>query len=65
MKNSKNHKNPPYEPITPDDIRTIPDLYDNLYAGSSDFTGSVIRKVKKNTKKSKNSEDFKENDLDS
>lgn len=43
MNERKKHRIPDYEYTTPDDIRTIPDFYDNLYPSFDNFiSGSII-----------------------
>ncbi len=61
--NSKKYGIPPYSPLEGDDIRTIPDFYDNLYPAPENVQSSLIPhapKRVKNQAKPKNSEKKRE-----
>ncbi|MBQ8759325.1 MAG: hypothetical protein IJZ20_06505 [Clostridia bacterium] len=52
MKEKKYRRFPDYELIEKDDIRTIPDFYDNLYPSFDNFVShSIINAPKKPAKK--------------
>jgi len=52
MKERKKRLFPDYELIEKDDIRTIPDFYDNLYPSFDNFVShSIINVPKKSVKK--------------
>lgn len=60
----KNHGFPDYSHIDGDDIRTIPDFYDNLYPtndSAPEYTSSLIKKSRKNSKTSRNNKKNQEN----
>lgn len=57
--NSKKYGIPPYSPLEGDDIRTIPDFYDNLYPAPENAKSCLIPPAPVKSKKranSKNSE---------
>lgn len=61
---AKKHGFPDYSHINEDDIRTIPDFYDNLYPSNdsqSEFTNSVLSGKGKNIKKPRNNKKTKDN----
>ena len=61
---AKKHGFPDYSHINEDDIRTIPDFYDNLYPSNdlqAEFTNSVSTRKVKNVKKPRNNKKIKEN----
>ena len=61
---AKKHGFPDYSHINEDDIRTIPDFYDNLYPSNdsqSEFTNSISTRQTKNIKKTRNNKKIKEN----
>ena len=60
----KNHGLPDYSHIDGDDIRTIPDFYDNLYPTNNsepEYQSILIKKANKNAKISRKSMKNKEN----
>ena len=66
MKNQKHRPIPDHRPFSYDDVRTIPDFYDNLYPAndceenvllSTSFVVKKFEKVKKSEKKRENHPD--------
>ncbi len=53
--NSKKYGIPPYSPLEGDDIRTIPDFYDNLYPAPENVQSSLIPHSSSKPKKRVNS----------
>lgn len=67
MTEKKRHGMPNYESFEPDDIRTIPDFYDNLYPMAENCIDSVPKRRAKAVKKSEflqNSEKNEEKDVE-
>ena len=64
----KNHCFPDYSHIDGDDIRTIPDFYDNLYPtndSAPEYRSCIIKKAKKTDKINRNNKKKQENSSNS
>ena len=62
--NKKKHSIPSYSSLQGDDIRTIPDFYDNLYPSHEHTQSCIIPAILKDANKSKtqrNNKKIKEN----
>lgn len=59
--NNKKHGIPSYSPLEGDDIRTIPDFYDNLYPTHEQTQSCIIPAGLKDLKKQKTSRNNKKN----
>ena len=63
-----NHGFPNYSHIDGDDIRTIPDFYDNLYPTNDsqpEYKSCIIKKTKKSDKTTRNNKKNQENNTKS